>query len=82
MSTRHRASILVLTVVVAAGVVTSRAQVAPRLGPTSHPPLPGHPSLYWLLPDLSAARTAAARNDEALSRLARGAKLKIGRAHV
>jgi len=26
---------------------------------TSHPPLPGHPSQYWLVPDLSAPSTAA-----------------------
>ena len=28
-----------------------RPGVAVRLAPTDHPPLPGHPSLYWLLPE-------------------------------
>jgi len=33
----------------------------PRLTPTAHPPLPGNPSQYWLVPDLQAVRPATSR---------------------
>jgi len=37
------------------------APPAPRLAPTSHPPLPPNPSQYWLVPDLAAPRPATSR---------------------
>ncbi len=45
--------------------------------PTQHPPLPGHPSHFWLVPEPSASRTSAARStaDSPLTRFARGVKL-------
>ena len=47
-----------------------------RLAPTEHPPLPGHPSHFWLVPESSASPTSAARAGETpLTRLARGVKL-------
>jgi soluble lytic murein transglycosylase len=48
--------------------------VGSRLAPTDHPPLPGHPSLFWLLPEAGASPTPAARAnaDEPLTRFARG----------
>lgn len=49
--------------------------VASRLLPTEHPPLPGHRSHFWLVPELSVARTAAARAETTLTRFARGVKL-------
>jgi soluble lytic murein transglycosylase len=59
--------------------------IAALLTPTSHPPLPGHPSLFWLVPfDSAQGRPEPAsrgtggsrRPDEtALGRFARGAKL-------
>ena len=53
-----------------------RAGAAERLQPTAHPPLPGLPSQYWFVPDLSATRTPASRRaDDAVARLARGARL-------
>ncbi|NOT44901.1 MAG: hypothetical protein HOP14_09910, partial [Acidobacteria bacterium] len=44
------------------------------LVPTPHPPLPGHPSLYWLVPDPAVPSRAAgaAGEDAALERLAEG----------
>lgn len=32
---------------------------SPAVTTTSHPPLPGHPSLYWVVPAVSASGTAA-----------------------
>jgi soluble lytic murein transglycosylase len=53
-----------------------RRAVADRLQPTAHPPLPGDPSRYWFVPDVSATRTPPARGPEAAaSRFARGARL-------
>lgn len=40
---------------------------------TKHPPLPGHPSLYWLAPELAAG--PAANPNAGATRLARGATL-------
>ncbi|MGH9349064.1 MAG: transglycosylase SLT domain-containing protein [Vicinamibacterales bacterium] len=49
--------------------------IGSRLAPTEHPPLPGHPSHFWLLPDPHVARAPAARAEETpLSRFARGVK--------
>src|SRR5262245_25570034 len=48
-----------------------RPVAGPRLAPTDHPPLPSHPSLYWLLPDVRASRTNAGTG-EALARFTRG----------
>ena len=43
---------------------------------TSHPPLPAHPSLYWLVPDTPASRSAARQTEATgLRQLARGAAL-------
>ena len=55
--------------------VASRA--APRLAATAHPPLPGHPTQYWLVPDAPAARTgtAAGSNDSPDARFARAVRL-------
>ena len=49
---------------------------SPAVSTTSHPPLPGHPSLYWVVPDASASG-AAARPAPASgpAELARGAAL-------
>jgi soluble lytic murein transglycosylase len=52
-----------------------RLPSVPRLAPTAHPPLPGHPSLYWLLPELSATRSVVGRGDDPSTRFARGVKL-------
>jgi soluble lytic murein transglycosylase len=59
--------------------------VSSRLAPTNHPPLPGHPSLFWLVPTdsvqgratASASRTSTAQGvrDTALTRFADGVKL-------
>jgi soluble lytic murein transglycosylase len=50
--------------------------VGSRLSPTAHPPLPGHPSHFWLVPESSVARTSAARGAETpMARFARGVKL-------
>jgi soluble lytic murein transglycosylase len=52
-----------------------RAGAADGLRPTAHPPLPGHPSQYWFVPDVSAGRIPAARRtDDAVARFARGAR--------
>jgi soluble lytic murein transglycosylase len=46
------------------------------LAPTEHPPLPGHRSQFWLVPESSLARTSAASSGETpLTRFARGVKL-------
>ncbi len=43
---------------------------------TSHPPVPSHPSLYWLVPDTAMSRPAARQATEtATARFARGAAL-------
>ncbi len=56
-----------------------RAGAAERLQPTLHPPLPGHASLYWFVPELTAAGTPTARRaEDAVSRFARGAQLIAG----
>ena len=52
--------------------------ITSRLSPTEHPPLPGHPSHFWLVPEHATARTVAARGssgDTPLARFARGVKL-------
>jgi soluble lytic murein transglycosylase len=47
-----------------------------RVTTTDHPPLPGHPSLYWLVPDLAASRTGGTRIAEPVAtRFARGVAL-------
>ena len=82
MTAGHHTRRTLLAVVVAllayAAGHPARAQApraVPGLAPTAHPALPGHPSLYWLLPDLSVARATGVRVDEAAARFARGAKL-------
>jgi soluble lytic murein transglycosylase len=78
-------AVIVLTAVLAicAGDGT-HAQDRPPLAPgrlgttsgvttTSHPPLPGHPSLFWLAPDSFASRPVSrAAAESGLARLARG----------
>ena len=53
--------------------------IGSRLVPTDHPPLPGHPSLFWLVPDTGASRGNAARAaaDGPLSRFARGVEFFV-----
>jgi soluble lytic murein transglycosylase len=52
--------------------------VAPRLDPTDHPPLPGHASLFWLVPENAYSRTASrSAGDTPLTRFARGVQLFI-----
>jgi soluble lytic murein transglycosylase len=55
------------------------ALVSGRLAPTDHPPLPGHPSLFWLVPETSATRGNAARSttESPLARFARGVALFV-----
>ena len=62
----------------AAGFGLSAA--GPDLLPTQHPPLPGDPSLYWLLPDAPASNSivGAGSRDEASRRFALGASLIAG----
>ena len=50
--------------------------VASRLTPTDHAPLPGHPSLFWLIPEHTYSRNAGTRPaaDTPLTRFARGVK--------
>ena len=73
-----------LAVIAALGVLAQdrapdqprRTGAAERLQPTAHPPLPGQPSQYWFVPDLSATRTPSTRRtDDAVSRFTRGAHL-------
>ncbi|MGE0593202.1 MAG: transglycosylase SLT domain-containing protein [Vicinamibacterales bacterium] len=73
---RHRAlGIATLGVLLFLAWDGGHAQQA--LVPTPHPPLPGHPSLYWLVPDPTvpsrpAGAGVAAGDDAALERLAQG----------
>ena len=49
---------------------------SPVVTTTPHPPLPGHPSLYWVVPDVPASGTAAGQAPASGSaQLARGATL-------
>ncbi len=52
---------------------TAPAEIPAGITTTKHPPLPGHPSLYWLAPELVAG--PAANTDAGATRLARGAML-------
>ena len=49
----------------------------PRLAATAHPPLPGHPSQYWFVPDGFVPSTGAPRGSEesAMARFAGGVRL-------
>jgi soluble lytic murein transglycosylase len=53
----------------------SQPAAASRLAPTTHPVLPGHPSLYWLLPEATATRSGAAAAGSVRARFARGVSL-------
>ena len=59
--------------------VPRRASAVGRLSPTEHPPLPGHPSMFWLVPEPAASRVPASSaripSGPALSQFARGVKL-------
>lgn len=49
---------------------------AAAISTTSHPPLPSHPSLFWLVPDSALARAAGRPPEQsAAARLARGVRL-------
>jgi soluble lytic murein transglycosylase len=82
---RQRALLLLTTLAIAAvsghqafaQAVRPAAPLSTSLSTTAHPPLPGHPSLYWLVPDASAtpSSSAAQTRDTAVSRFARGAAL-------
>src|SRR5690606_37631249 len=72
---------LLLPAVVALISVTGHglsAQAPLRATTTSHPSLPGHPSLYWLVPDAATGRTSSAAPASAPARLARGVSLIRG----
>ena len=63
---------------VAALAVIGGGRVGAQTGVTTtdHPPLPSHPSLYWLVPEMAASRsTARQAAHPAATRLARGAAL-------
>ena len=52
----------------------ARAADASDISTTDHPPLPGHASLFWLVPDSAAARATEQQTAEpAAARFARGA---------
>jgi len=79
-----RSSILPFVAAVLALCMVARAQnpangastpteIPAGITTTKHPPLPGHPSLYWLAPELAAR--PAANPDTGATRLARGAML-------
>jgi peptidoglycan lytic transglycosylase len=79
-----RSSILPFVAAVLALCMVARAQnpangastpteIPAGITTTKHPPLPGHPSLYWLAPELAAR--PAANPDIGATRLARGAML-------
>lgn len=81
-----RLSLTVVAVVAAtgAGWQSLRAQDAfglrpgaPALTPTTHPALPGHPSLFLLVPDAPASSAGAARgaDESATTRFAQGVRL-------
>jgi soluble lytic murein transglycosylase len=77
---RQRALLLFTTLVIAAVShphVFAQLRPAAALSTTSHPPLPGHPSLYWLVPDTAVTRSPGGvqARDTATSRFARGAAL-------
>jgi soluble lytic murein transglycosylase len=57
--------------------VAAQDRPGAALTTTAHAPLPGHPSQYWLVPEASLSRTAAARqaSETAESRFARGVEL-------
>jgi len=52
-------------------------RATPRLAPTAHPPLPGHPALFWLVPEAPLSRTTAgsASTESPEARFARGVRL-------
>jgi soluble lytic murein transglycosylase len=52
----------------------SRSGLDAQLVPTPHPPLPSEPSLYWFVPQRSAARATSSRADSGTRRLAQGAQ--------
>jgi soluble lytic murein transglycosylase len=54
---------------------TTRATVTPRLTTTSHPPLPGRVSQYWLVPETAIGRAGRQAADMPAARFARGARL-------
>jgi soluble lytic murein transglycosylase len=62
---------LAIACTVAALSVIGGGRVGAQTGvtTTNHPPLPSHPSLYWLVPEVAATRPAA------VTRFARGAAL-------
>ena len=84
MHSLSRSSILPFVAAVLALCMVARAQnpangtstpteIPAGITTTKHPPLPGHPSLFWLAPELAAA--PAANSDAGATRLARGAML-------
>jgi soluble lytic murein transglycosylase len=57
-------------------ILAQTRQGGASLAPTPHPPLPGHPAMYWLVPESSLSRTSSAQTaDTALSRFVRGSTL-------
>jgi soluble lytic murein transglycosylase len=79
----YRLSVTLLVVVAAAISIRPADRIAAQdratapLTTTAHAPLPGHPSLYWLVPETSLSRTGAAQKaaETPESRFARGAEL-------
>jgi hypothetical protein len=60
-----------------ARLLAQTRQTGPALSTTSHPPLPGHPSLFWLVPESSLTRSSSGPQtvSAAVDRFARGAAL-------
>lgn len=86
----HSASLLLTAALIAAGashavvaqdqteVARRSSPIGPRLTSTKHPPLPGHPALYWLVPNVAASASPVVARQGAetgASRFARGAAL-------
>jgi soluble lytic murein transglycosylase len=63
------------TVVALAFIGGDRLGAQGGVTPTNHPPIPGHPSLYWLVPDLPVSRTGGRAAGSASASFARGVTL-------
>ncbi len=81
MTRAIRISLVGLVLACAAGDGVGAAQrpageAAAAIATTNHPPLPSHPSLYWLVPDSAPGRAAGRPVEESpAARFARGVRL-------
>ena len=76
MSARARRFVLVLIIIAIGATGDTRLVAQNGITTTHHPPVPSHPSLYWLVPDPGASRTTNRGGAEsAISRFARGVAL-------